>query len=495
MKKQILLTLLLVPILSWTQDFSPYAQKVAKDWNITGSALAVIKNDSVVFTGGFGEKLNGSGLPVDGNTVFQIGSVSKSFTATLMAMMVDDGLVNWDDPIKWYLPDFAMYDPWVTDNMQVRDLFLHRSGLPAQAGTYIPCLGYDRDDIYAMLKYIPPTNSFRTTYGYNNVLFIVGQKIIEAVTGKSWEENLKERIFLPLGMHNTSVNEEGFLASADGNTPHKTSYRDGSIRTAPMEGEERALHWLTVIGAAGGINSTVTDMMQWCRLHLSDGVLDGDTLLSAAQMEYLHKGQFITSQTDNKTNIYAPCWFVEQNNRYRVWFHTGTTWGFTAICAFVPELDLGLMWLSNCEPPSDPRYAIMRHVIDYYMDLPPQDYSGQALEKYLAAAREREQKEQQEKANLVVEPPAPYNEYTGVYDHPSLGEAVVTLENGELYITLGPEDFPYRKHLMTHVNGKVFRFRSGGSAFTLTFGMEDHLVTFDLDLKQNENMGLWRARK
>ncbi len=87
----------------------------------------MIKNDSIVFTGGFGEKRNGSGLPVDGNTVFQIGSVSKSFTATLMAMMVDDGLVNWDDPVKWYLPDFAMYDPWVTDNMEVRDLFLHRS--------------------------------------------------------------------------------------------------------------------------------------------------------------------------------------------------------------------------------------------------------------------------------------------------------------------------------------------------------------------------------
>ncbi len=236
MKKHFLLTLFLFPAFLGAQDFAPYAQQVAKEWNITGSALAVIKNDSIVFVQGFGEKRNGSGLPVDGNTVFQIGSVSKSFTATLMAMLVDDGLVNWNDPVKWYLPDFALYDPWVTENLEVRDLFLHRSGLPGQAGTYIPCLGYDRDDVYRMLKFIPPANSVRTTYGYNNVMFIVAQKIIEALTGKSWEENLQERIFTPLGMHNTSTNESGFLAAAGGNTPHETTVREGKIHTVPMEG-------------------------------------------------------------------------------------------------------------------------------------------------------------------------------------------------------------------------------------------------------------------
>lgn len=489
MKKHILLIILLFPLVAGAQDFASYARKVAKDWNITGSALAVIKNDSVVFAQGFGEQRNDSGVPVNENTVFQIGSVSKSFTATLMAMLADEGLVSWEDPVKWYLPDFAMYDPWVTENMQVRDLFLHRSGLPEQAGTYIPCLGYDRNDVYRLLQFIPPANSFRTTYGYNNVLFIVAEKIIESVTGKTWEENLKERIFEPLGMYNSSVNEAGFLATAGENTPHETVLKDGVIQTKPMVGEEQALFWLTVIGPAGGINSTVSDMMQWCRLHLSNGIVDGDTLLSSAALDYLHKGQLITSQTDHKTNIYAPCWFVEQNDRYRVWFHTGTTWGFTAICAFVPELDLGLMWLSNCEPPSSPRYAIMRHVIDYYMDQPFKDYSAEYLAEYLEGAKKEPASPQ------VPEPSAPYAQYVGTYVHKSLGEAQITLENGELYITLGPETFPYRKHLMTHVNGQTFRFRSGGAAFTMKFMMEDYLLTFDLDLKQNENMGLWRAKQ
>ncbi len=141
-------------------------------------------------------------------------------------------------------------------------------------------------------------------------------------------------------------------------------------------------------------------------------------------MEYLHKGQFITSQTDNKTNIYAPCWFVEQNNRYRVWFHTEHYMGIYRHMCFCPRSNLGLMWLSNCEPPSDPRYAIMRHVIDYYMDLPPQDYSGQALENTLPPPGKGNEETTRKSESCCRT--SPYNEYTGVYDHPSLGEAVVT---------------------------------------------------------------------
>ena len=491
MKKYGLLLVLLLPFSLWAQDFGSYARQVAKDWNITGSALAVIHNDSIVFAEGFGEKLKGSGLPVDANTVFQIGSVSKSFTATLIAMLVDEGKVSWDDPIKKYLPDFEMYDPWVTENMQVRDLLLHRSGLPNQAATYIPCLGYDRDQMYHMLKYIPPANSIRTTYGYNNVLFIVAEKIIQAVTGKTWEENMQERIFIPLGMHNTTMNEDGFLATCEGNTPHDTYVKDRVITTLPLEGEERALHWLTVISAAGGINSTVMDMMQWCRFHLSDGVVDGDTLLSSAQMAYLHRGQTITSHTDAKTNTYSPCWFVEQNSQYRVWFHTGTTWGFTAICAFVPKLNLGIMWLSNSSPPAEPRYAIMRHIIDYYMDLPGEDYSTRDLKIYLDAADEQEAKRIKDLEARIPEPAAPYEQYVGTYTHPALGEADITLENGELYIALGPEDFPVRKHRLTHQRTTI-QFPLRRQRLYIDFSTENNINVFDLNLRQNENMGLWR---
>lgn len=495
MKKRLLILLLLLPSLLMAQDFAAYARKVAKDWNIVGSALAVIKDDKMVMAEGFGEKLKGSGRVVDANTVFQIGSVTKSFTATLMAMMVEDSLVRWEDPVKMYLLEFEMFDPWLTDNLQVRDLFLHRTGLPSQGGTYIPCLGYDRDDVFGMIKYMPLAASPRTTYAYNNIIFLVAQRIIESVTGKSWEENLQERIFDPLGMTRTFVNESGFTSAAEGNTPHETVYRDGAIRTNPMEGEEQALHWLTAIGPAGSISSTVTDMIQWSRFHLSNGTLDGKTLLQPSSMEYLHKGQLITSQNHSKTTVYAPCWFVEQNNHYRVYFHTGTTWGFTALCAFVPELNLGMIWLSNCEPPSNPRYAIMRHIIDHYMNLPYTDYSEEYLKKYLEEKKNEAAKEAAAKASEVKETSAPYGQYVGKYRHECLGEAFITLEGGDLYITLGPESWPYRKHKLTHINAHCFGFRSGGAGFKLKFLMEGDVITFDLDLGENENMGLWRASK
>jgi hypothetical protein len=153
------------------------------------------------------------------------------------------------------------------------------------------------------------------------------------------------------------------------------------------------------------------------------------------------------------------------------------------------------MWLSNSSPPAEPRYAIMRHIIDYYMDLPTEDYSTRDLKVYLDKAKEQEAKRKKDLAERIPEPAAPYGEYVGTYTHTALGEAEITLEDGKLFIALGPEDFPVRKHQMTHINGQQFSFRSGGSGFTLTFSMDDHQLVFDLNLRQNENMGLWRARK
>lgn len=499
MKRYFFTLILLLPLYLGAQDFAAYAEKTAQDWGIVGSALAVIKNDRVVMAQGFGEKLKGSGQPVDANTVFQIGSVSKSFTATLMAMMVEEGKVAWDSPVKTYLPDFRMFDPWVSEHLQVRDLFLHRTGLPGQGGTYIPNLGYDADDIYHQFAYMPPATSLRTSYAYNNMTFIIAAKIIERVSGKSWEENIQERIFTPLGMTHSSVNEAGFVATAQGNTPHETLYRNGGIVTNPMVGEEQALHWLTVIGPAGGVNSTVTDMLQWCRFHLSNGTLDGQQLLKPESMAYLHKGQLITSQNEHRTTVYAPCWFIEQNNHYRVYFHTGTTWGFTALCVFMPEQELGMIWLSNCEPPDLPRYAIMNHVLDYYTGLPTKDYSAEYLAGWLKDKGAQEKAQAQKDAQTPKVAAAAPTSYAGTFHHACLGTATIvapSAPNQPLCIEIGPETWPTRSHPLTHVNGDTFSFRSGGAGFTITFqrdasAPEAAPVSFDLDLGENENMGLW----
>ncbi len=142
-----------------------------------------------------------------------------------MASLVDEGLVKWDDTVKNILPDLRLYDKWVENNLQVKDIMTHRMGLRGQMGTYIPNMGYSRDDVYKMMELMKPKYSFRGSYEYNNITFIIAEKIIEKLTGKSWEENVNERIFKRLGMSNSTLNKEGFLAAGDVAVPHEFDYR------------------------------------------------------------------------------------------------------------------------------------------------------------------------------------------------------------------------------------------------------------------------------
>jgi CubicO group peptidase (beta-lactamase class C family) len=517
------------------EDVEQYINKVRKEWKIPGMAVSVMKDGELIYAKGFGVKElvsvihTGSGNKrfaegveplsekneylkiapenrVDQNTLFQIGSISKSFTALVMAQLVDEKLLGWDDTVKNILPDFRMYDKWVQENMQVKDIMVHSTGLKGQAGTYIPNLGYGRDDIYRMLPLIKPAYSFRGKYEYNNITFIIALKIIEKLTGKSWEENVKERIFLPLGMTSSSMNEEGFKTSSNRAVPHEFNYVKASVQNdstwrdsvavIPLYGEEQALHWLTVIGPAGSISSSVADMARYAQFHLDNGNVGGKQLVSKEAMNFLHKGLTITSQDSARTTLYAHCWFVEQNSRYRLYFHTGTTWGFTALCAFVPEQNLAMAILVDSEAPSGPRYAIMRRIIDLYKGFPERDYSKEYYSEYLKTSRESRLKSDRKDSKEVKKEAPDYNLLTGVYDKGELfGKATVTLEEGDLYITVGPQGW---KHSLIHSNGDSFSFRSDGHAFPLTFKFDKKrkkVTALEIDFGYEENFGDWIKKK
>ncbi len=546
------------------RQIEDYALKVKSDWSIPGMAMSIVKDGKLIYAKGFGVKDLGkpSNMPeniVDQNTVFQIGSVSKSFTAAVMATLVDEGKIKWEDTVKNILPDFRMYDKWVEQNLQVKDIMTHHTGIRGQMGTYIPNMGYGREDVYKMMKLMKPTYSFRGSYEYNNITFIIAQRIIEKLTGKSWEDNVRERIFAQVGMSSSSVNEDGFKSSADVAVPHesyyqmKKAYADelskdivkvgdkfvlkskvldsltlhsktflpqvDSTAINPIYGEEQALHWLTVIGPAGSVNSTVVDLAKYAQFHLNNGKVPagGFTIsqtenwisspqfkdvISRKNMNYLHRGQTITSQDSSRTTLYGQCWFIEQNNRYRLYFHTGTTWGFTALVAFVPELNLGMAILVNCEAESSPRYAIMRRIIDLYLQkdkkepasenseicdnkseepgncgvktIKMRDYEAEYIGEYAQSGRESAVKAAERKASAkeksknepeVITPE--FSKLTGVYDKGELfGKAQITLENDTLYITVGPLGW---KHKLIHKSGTKFSFRSDGHEFPVTF--------------------------
>ena len=180
-----------ISVSSRAADIAAYAEQVRQQWKIPGMSLAVIHGDSTVLVQGFGVKEKGGDDPVTPSTLFHIGSMTKAFTATVIASLVDEGLLSWDDTVKDILPDFDWYDDSVENAMQVRDLLTHSTGLVAQAGTYIANLGYNRDDIYRMFRYIEPVYPFREKFAYNNITFIIAARIIETVTGKSWEDNIR----------------------------------------------------------------------------------------------------------------------------------------------------------------------------------------------------------------------------------------------------------------------------------------------------------------
>lgn len=488
------------------EGINSYIQKVQHEWQIPGMAAAFALDGEVVYAKGFGVKEKGGNEPINTSTVFQVGSVSKSFTAAVMASLVEEGKVTWEDTVVNILPDFKMYDPWVTANMQIKDIMTHRSGLLEQAGTYIPNLGYDRDDIYKMLALMKPVYSFRGGYQYNNITFIIAAKIIEKVTGKSWEENVQERIFNPVGMTSSSLNKEGFVASKDVAIPHEYYYKD-SIRVNALHGDDQALWWLTVVGPAGSVNSCVNDMIKYAEFHRLNGLVEGKQVISEKEVKYLHKGQIITSQDTNRTTLYGHCWYVEQNNKYRLYFHTGTTWGFTALCFYVPQIKLSGVILVNCEAGVSPRYAIMRRMIDLVMGAPAneftaeyKDYSGEYFADWItkrkeAAAKAAAKKKEDEASGKNVKLPAPNSKLlTGKYVKDELfGDAEITLENGDLYIAIGKQGF---KNKMKHRNGNTYAFWSDGHEFPINFTLNEKgtaVIGFEVEFVYGEekDFGGW----
>ena len=471
-----------------------YITEVMQDWNIPGLAFSMVQNDSLIFAQGFGVKELGKPQALDAHSLFQIGSVSKSFTATLIAMLVDENKISWDDSVKEHLPDFEMYDPWVSHNLLIKDIMIHRTGLPAQSGTYIPNMGYEQEDVYQMFRLIPPASSVRTRYAYNNITFVIASKIIEKYMGKPWEVCVQERIFKPLGMNESALNERGFATAKNVGTPHSYEYVDGAIVSKPLLGrDEQALHWLTVIGPAGGVVSNVVDMTKWIRFHLSDGNFDNNLLLSKKNLDYLHTGQTITSQNDHRITLYGHCWFVEQNDEYKIIFHTGTTWGSTALCAYLPEYNIGMVFLSNSEVPASPRYALMRRLADLCTGAPERAWSKELLDEWLDGQKESAAKAKEKADKIVPVPAAAYAAYTGQYHKDILGKALISLENGKLYITVGPKLW---KSELVHNNGHDFKFRMGGNTFPIHFAMNadgSKALSLDIDFGQDENFGPWKA--
>ena len=270
-----------VPSLS---GLDTYVQKSMKDWGVPGLALAVVHDDSTILAEGYGVRELGKDAKVDEYTLFAIASNTKAFTASLLAILVEQGRLAWDDRVIDYLRDFQMVDPYVTREITVRDLLTHRSGLPTFGGDHL-WIGnsLSRDEIISRIRYLEPTAPFRTRFQYQNLMFLVAGQIIPAITDKTWDEAIRDWIFTPLGMTESNTTIRDLKDKENVAIPHEIV--DG--KRVPIEYDN-----LDNSAPAGAINANVVEMTRWMRLNLNRGVYDDQQILRPEHIREMQTIQF-----------------------------------------------------------------------------------------------------------------------------------------------------------------------------------------------------------
>jgi CubicO group peptidase (beta-lactamase class C family) len=427
------------------RDFDAYVGKAMKDWKVPGMAIAIVRNDSVVFAKGYGVRKVGDPTPVDPHTVFAIGSATKAFTSATVAMLVDDGKMKWDVPVTTYLPGFQMYDTYAAREMTVRDVLSHRSGL-ARGDFLWYASAVDRNEVLRRVRYLKPSWSFRSNFGYQNIMYLAGGQSAAAAAGRDWDALIQERIFAPLGMREsyTSVRP---LASLP-NVAQPYAEIDGAVSFVPYANIDN-------IGPAGSINSTIVDMAQWVRLQLGGGKYAGKQLISSANMAQMHSAQTVIHY-EPPWSIYFPeahlmaygmGWFLNDYKGRIAVHHGGNIDGMSSLVALLPEEKMGVVVLTNMNGSLLPSVMVHR-VFDDQLKLPPNDFSGEmrlrvdSLEKQArtAAAKVEAARVPGTRPSLALE------KYAGTYTDSLYGDMAVRLENGTLTLSYGGESDAVLEH-------------------------------------------------
>jgi len=417
-------------------DLDRWVERALQTFAVPGIALAIVKDDRVVVAKGYGVRKLGDPAPVDGRTLFGIASNTKAFTATALGLLVEEGKIEWDAPVVRYLPAFAMWDPFVTRELTVRDLLVHRSGLGLGAGDLLwwPASTYDRKEIARRLRFIPPATSFRTAYAYDNVLYLIAGELIEAVSGKSWEDFISTRILARVGMTGSSVRLS--TSSAGGNVATTHAPVDGKVRAIkPFDSDNT--------NPAGGILSSAEDIGKWIRVQLAEGRLpDGSRLFSAATARQLTT--LVTPMPMNdpppelpplKMNFhgYALGFDVRDYRGHKVMMHTGGLPGFVSRVAMIPDVNAGVAVLTNQE--SGAAFdSIAFHILDHYLGAPPFDWIDgyRRVVERLNAATAAAEKSAAAGRDAQAKPSLAPRQYAGTYRDAWYGDIAIAEENGRL---------------------------------------------------------------
>jgi CubicO group peptidase (beta-lactamase class C family) len=433
----------LVPLALPAQGREPFAgmdayiDNAVRTWKVPGLGLAIVRNDSVIYARGYGVRDVGAGTPVTGQTTFAIGSSSKAFTAAAVAMLVDDKKVSLDATAATYLPGFQLSDPYASRELTVRDLLSHRSGL---ARGELAWYGspFDRDEIVRRVRYLEPTWSFRSTFGYQNIMYIAAGQVVARVSGRSWDDFVRDRIFTPLGMRTATTSVLQLNKAGDLAMPHAVV--DGQVRTVPWRNIDNA-------GPAGSINATPTEMAQWVRLQLGRGTYAGQRLISSRTFDEMHQAHTVirtdsaarANNPESHLQAYGLGWFLQDYRGKLIVHHGGNVDGFTALVAMMPEEKFGIVLLTNMNGTGLPN-ALMLKLFDYQLKAPARDWAGEGWQRTEGQRTRAEQARQRAESQRVAntKPSLPLSAYAGTYTDSLYGDVVVRENGGALTLEFGP---------------------------------------------------------
>jgi CubicO group peptidase (beta-lactamase class C family) len=430
-------------------------ERTLATFNVPGIAVAVIKDGKVIHSKGYGVRSLDTKEKVDSNTLFGIASNSKAFTAAALAMLVDEKKLSWDDKVIDHIPEFRMYDAYVTDAFTIRDLLTHRSGLGLGAGDlmFFPAgSDFGMKDILSNLRYLKQVSGFRTKFDYDNNLYIVAGEVIKRVSGLSWEDFIQQKILNPLGMNASAPSYQLLKNKTNVIDPH-----------APVNGKVQVIgrDWNEVANAAGGIYSNITDMSKWVIMQMNGGKY-GDpakALFSRNTQQEMWSPQTIiptggSSAYNTHFMSYGLGWFLSDVKGYKEVSHTGGLAGIVTQVTLIPELKLGILVFTN-QQSGAAFTAITNTIKDSYFGMKPTDRVKQIegmVKAYEAGAKMTTDRIWKDIAAQQQQPSAQndLNNFTGVYNDKWLGDITISIKNGKPWFDskrspkLSGEMLPYK---------------------------------------------------
>lgn len=409
-----------------TPELESFIQQTLAQWRVPGVAVAVIKDGQTILCEGFGARNLAQNLPVTADTLFPIASCTKAFTATCLALLVDEGKLEWDKPVRHYLPAFKLHDPHATELMTPRDLLCHRSGLPRHDVMWYAA-NFSRQEVFERLLHLEPNASFRGTWQYQNIMYMVAGLLVQEITGQTWETFVKERIFDVLRMRRSNTSTT--VTQADDNHSRPYLYQDEVLREVPFYGTDEK----EATGPAGTINSCVSEMAHWLTVHQNGGQWGDKTLISQHNLGEMHKPHVFIDDPQARERLgldfysYGLGWFMYTYKGQMLLEHGGNLDGFSSLVSFMPRHNMGVVVLSNGQGVHNAiPHALSFTIYDRLVGLELTNWNERYLEIYgemHTAMKQSKSKTAEERRPST--PSHALEEYVGEYEHPGYGVYVV----------------------------------------------------------------------